>query len=104
MDTFLYCLGMFFLIIQASYSVFVLIVSVLQLVKLNTNVNKIKDANLSVALQMLQALVVILFVGIIYYWLFYDNLAPIWVATLVSGALLTMDSLLRRYHGSQLPL
>lgn len=104
MNTYLYWLGLFFLAIQVVYSAFVLVVSLLQLVKLNTNGPDIKHAKLSVGLQMLQALIMILIVVGIYYSLFKDDRVPTSVATLVSGALLTMDSLLRRYHASRLPL
>jgi len=101
---FLYYLGLLFLLLQVAFSVFVLVVSPLQLTKLKSKESKIRGAYRSIALQMLQALVVLALVGIIYYWLFRSELVPIWIGVLASGTLMTLDSLLRRYQASRLPL
>lgn len=104
MENFFYYLSLSFLFLQAAYSVLVIIVSLFQFMKVNTEKMHIQYANLSIALQMLQATVILLIVTAVYYWLLRDKLVPVWIILIICGAIMTLNSILRDIHRRRLPL
>ncbi len=100
MDIFFYYLTFAFLTLQMIYSAFLIVASVLQLVKINRKSPRIEGANLFVSAQMLQA-VVVLSVAILMLRFLQADIVSSWVMLPATGLLSLVDSLFRRYQNSR---
>ena len=92
-----YYLAWFFLIIQALFSVFFLIVSALQMVRLIRTSTAEGQIVLIVITQGVQALIV-LSIAFLLTWSLYTERLPPWIVMTATVLLSTADSGLRRYQ------